>query len=180
VALRRVSILYQRGLYDSETFERHKKYGLQLMVTSDQGLLDYLGPVLRQISGFLNAGVLQKLVLVIASVETREALERWTFDIQQEAGGDMGMRPPQKDNKEIMKEIQAIIRQITASVTFLPLLDEPCSFDLLVYTNADSSTPTNWEESDPRYINNSETVKLRSFTTTVHKVGAMVSYRVED
>lgn len=27
---------------------------------------------------------------------------------------------------EISKEIQAIIRQITASVTFLPLLDEPC------------------------------------------------------
>lgn len=54
------------------------------------------------------------------------------------------------------------------------------SFDLLVYTNADSSVPTNWEESDPRYINNSETVKLRSFTTKVHKVGAMVSYRVED
>lgn len=26
-----------------------------------------------------------------------------------------------------MKEIQAIIRQITASVTFLPLLDEPCA-----------------------------------------------------
>jgi len=50
-----------------------------------------------------------------------------------------------------------------------------------VYTNADSSVPTNWEESDPRYINNSsETVKLRSFTTKVHKVGAMVSYRVED
>ena len=36
-------------------------------------------------------------------------------------------RPPQKDSKEIMKEIQAIIRQITASVTFLPLLDEPCA-----------------------------------------------------
>lgn len=54
------------------------------------------------------------------------------------------------------------------------------SFDLLVYTNADSSIPTNWEESDPRYINNSETVKLRSFTTKVHKVGAVVSYRVDD
>ena len=26
----------------------------------------------------------------------------------------------------IQKEIQAIIRQITASMTFLPLLDEPC------------------------------------------------------
>ena len=30
---------------------------------------------------------------------------------------------------------QAIIRQITASVTFLPLLDEPCTFDLLIYTD---------------------------------------------
>ena len=64
--------------------------------------------------------------------------------------------------------------------TYAPPLPEAGSFDLLVYTNADSSVPTNWEESDPRYINNSETVKLRSFTTKVHKVGAMVSYRVED
>ena len=36
-------------------------------------------------------------------------------------------RPAEKDEKEITKEIQAIIRQITASVTFLPLLDEPCT-----------------------------------------------------
>lgn len=31
-----------------------------------------------------------------------------------------------------MGEIQAIIRQITASVTFLPLLQDACTFDLLV------------------------------------------------
>ena len=35
-------------------------------------------------------------------------------------------RRSRKEEKEISKEIQAIIRQITASVTFLPLLDEPC------------------------------------------------------
>ncbi|CAN0508967.1 unnamed protein product, partial [Scytosiphon promiscuus] len=35
--------------------------------------------------------------------------------------------------------IQNVIRQITSSVTFLPLLDEPCSFDLLVYTGNDVS-----------------------------------------
>ena len=32
----------------------------------------------------------------------------------------------QKPEKEIMKEISAIIRQITSSVSFLPLLDQPC------------------------------------------------------
>ena len=32
----------------------------------------------------------------------------------------------EKPEKEIMAEIQAIVRQITASVTFLPLLNDPC------------------------------------------------------
>lgn len=32
----------------------------------------------------------------------------------------------QKSEKEITKEIAAIIRQITSSVSFLPLLDQPC------------------------------------------------------
>ena len=67
-----------------------------------------------------------------------------------------------------MMEIQAIIRQITASVTFLPLLSEPCTFDLLVYTNTDVSIPQAWEESDPKYITKkSQEVRLRSFTTKV-------------
>lgn len=44
----------------------------------------------------------------------------------------------------------AIIRQITASVTFLPLIDEPCSFDLLVYADEDVDVPRTWEDSDPR------------------------------
>lgn len=34
--------------------------------------------------------------------------------------------------------------QITASVTFLPLLSDRCSFDLLVYTNAESAVPMEW------------------------------------
>lgn len=35
-------------------------------------------------------------------------------------------RTKEKDLGEIQREIQAIIRQITASVTFLPLLEESC------------------------------------------------------
>lgn len=75
-----------------------------------------------------------------------------------------------KSHKEIQGEIQAIIRQITASVTYLPLLEEPCTFDLLVYTDDDAAVPKAWEESDPRYITDSEEVRLRTFTTTIHKV----------
>lgn len=41
------------------------------------------------------------------------------------------------------------------------------TFDLLVYTDAASDVPTEWEDSDPRYIQNAADVKLRSFTTKV-------------
>ncbi|CAK4074346.1 unnamed protein product [Aphanomyces euteiches] len=79
-----------------------------------------------------------------------------------------------------MSEIQAIMRQITASVSFLPLLNDPCTFDLLVYTDKDVLVPQTWEESDPRFVNNSVQVRLRSFSTKVHKVDAMVAYKDPD
>lgn len=48
-----------------------------------------------------------------------------------------------KSKKEVTRQIKEVIRQITASVTFLPMIDEPCSFDLLVYTDNDVSCRTN-------------------------------------
>ena len=51
-----------------------------------------------------------------------------------------------KPLKDITAEIQAIVRQITASVTFLPLLNEPCSFDLLVYADSQATVPVTWED----------------------------------
>ena len=87
-----------------------------------------------------------------------------------------------KPKKEIASEIQALIRQITASITFLPLLNEPCCFDLLVYTDKENTTnvPKLWEDSDPCYIVNSEQVKLRSFNTKIHRVDVAVSYKMDD
>jgi len=45
------SILYQRGIYPPETFQKVNKYGLSMLVTTDPGLKDYLGKVLNQLSG---------------------------------------------------------------------------------------------------------------------------------
>ena len=38
----------------------------------------------------------------------------------------------EKAVKEVTAEIQAIVRQITASVTFLPLLNDPCAPSSLI------------------------------------------------
>jgi mitotic spindle assembly checkpoint protein MAD2 len=57
------------------------------------------------------------------------------------------------------------------------LQEEACTFDLLVYTDTETAVPVTWEESDPRYIAQSAEVKLRSFTTSIHKVAPTVSYK---
>lgn len=220
------SILYQRGIYEPENFNKESKYGLTVLTTTHQGLLAYLRQVMSQMNHWLVEGNVQRLVVVVTGVDSGETLERWQFNISVDNDGEgndtnisgkeleednddivmggtsavvignenmpvprNGVKPQtttkkakasRKSMSEIHKEIQAIIRQITASVTFLPLLNEPCSFDLLVYTDNDATVPQKWEDSDPRYILNSQEVKLRSFTTSVHKVESMVTYKEAD
>jgi hypothetical protein len=80
---------------------------------------------------YLMVHALQKVVVVVTGVTTGENLERWAFDIEadKEVTEDGGGPVHEKPMKEITKEIQAIIRQITASVTFLPMLGTPAPPD---------------------------------------------------
>merc|ERR1712050_363783 len=66
------SILYQRGIYPPENFSREQKYGLSLLVTTDNALVDYLKQLLNQIKEWLMDTSIQKLVLVIKDCDTNE------------------------------------------------------------------------------------------------------------
>eukprot|EP00754_Rhynchopus_humris_P026246 Rhum_TRINITY_DN15003_c2_g6::Rhum_TRINITY_DN15003_c2_g6_i1::g.133091::m.133091/K02537/MAD2; mitotic spindle assembly checkpoint protein MAD2 len=168
------SLLYQRGVYPAECFTTVSKYKLQMLVTTDQGLKAYLGNVLQQLSEWLMRRMVQKLVLVISD-DSETVLERWQFDIESDAVG--GGAAAAKNEGAVQREIQAIVKQITATQTFLPLLPDSCSFDLLVYTHADADVPVSWELSDPKLVVDATNVKLRSFSTHVHKVDTSVTYR---
>lgn len=182
------SVLWQRGVYPEDSFERKHEYDTVLQVTKDTKLRDYLSNVLGQVETWAAKGNLQQLVLVIASIETGETLERWVFNIETERnnssnsnynnGSDEVVRI-EKPRKQLNAEIGAIMRQITSSVSFLPLLEDRCSFDLLVYTDKQAEVPITWENSDPRMIQNSQQVKLRGFNTNIHKVEASVAYKME-
>ncbi|KAJ1890386.1 Mitotic spindle checkpoint component mad2 [Coemansia sp. RSA 376] len=171
------SILFQRGLYPVEDFDRKKKYGIDVWVSNDATVEKYLAKIMESVEQWIAAGKINKLVLAIKSRETRETLERWQFDVQLvDEEGDDKVRPP-KSEKTLQMEIQAIFRQIAASVSFLPIVEEKCTFNILVYTCTDAEVPTTWTDSDPLHIKNPEQVRLRSFSTDVHRVEAMVAYR---
>lgn len=174
------TILYQRGVYPPEQFERNKKYGLTLLTTTDAQLKKYLNGVLSQLSTWLYQKTVQKVIVVIANASTGETVERWQFDIEcDKSASDTTLSD--KPIKEVQGEIQAIIRQITASVSFLPMIEESCTFEMLVYTDKDAETPLEWQESDAKLVKKGRQVMpLRQFSTNIHTVKPLVSYRTEE
>ncbi|KAI9885963.1 MAG: hypothetical protein M1823_002241 [Watsoniomyces obsoletus] len=210
------TILFQRGVYPAEDFTAVKKYGLNMLVSSDDQVKAYIKRIMSQLNKWMAGGKISKLVIVITSKETGEHVERWQFDVRlprralyqiinelcvdqtrqvqmfgkpskgkpkgaaedENATPEVTEQPPEKTEKEIQSEIQAIFRQITASVTFLPMLDGNCTFNVLVYADANSEVPLEWGDSDSKEIKDGEKVQLRSFSTSNHRVETLVSYKV--
>ncbi|XP_059162159.1 mitotic spindle assembly checkpoint protein MAD2A-like, partial [Physella acuta] len=170
------SILYQRGLYPPETFTHKQHWGLTMLVTCNKELQAFLDQILAQVKAWLTDMTVAKLVVVIKDISNNEVVERWQFDIQcDKTVTDNTIR--EVSHKEIQDGIRAVIRQITASVTFLPLLESTCSFDILVYTDKDLEVPAQWSETGPHLIYNSEEVRLKSFSTSIHTVNAGVAFK---
>ncbi|TFK57026.1 spindle assembly checkpoint protein [Heliocybe sulcata] len=177
------SVLFQRGVYPSDDFHMVKKYGQTVLVTQDLALENYLEKILNQVNKWLLTGSVTQLVLAVISKDTRTTLERWAFDIKlvnQEDSGAESTAP--KPEAEIQAEIRNILKQIVTTVTFLPVIDEPTVFNILAYTSQSAEVPADeWVDTDPLAIeaSKSQQVKLRSFSTDVHRIEAMVAYRYE-
>ena len=121
-----------------------------MLTTTDAGLLKYLNTIMSQMNVWLLEGDVQRFVLVVSGIDTEETLERWQFNVCVEEDAKMtenmrnilnnenkplnssyssknkasiGQPTKTKSIKEIHNEIQAIIKQITASVRrFLGLI----------------------------------------------------------
>ncbi|CAN6673198.1 mitotic spindle checkpoint component Mad2p [Trichomonascus vanleenenianus] len=171
------SILYQRGIYPAEDFTTVRKYDLNMLVTIDSEVKAYIKKIMAQLHRWLVKGKITKLVIAITSKETGETVERWEFGVEVLAQ-EQGPEAPEKPQEEIQKEIQSIIRQLTASVTFLPELEGRCTFNVLVYADGDADVPPEWADGDPRMVENGEEVKLRSFSTQSHRIDTMVAYKL--
>lgn len=126
--------------------------------------------------------------MVITNVHNKEVLECWDFKIDSEAvdqNADPNTIDPDnptssKELKKIQSEIAAVLRQVAATVSYLPLLECVCSFDLLIHTLKDVAVPDNWNETENVSIKNSQSVNLKSFSTGLQKVDTVVFYKMSN
>ena len=56
------TILHQRGIYPPESFKRVSKYGLAMMVTTDEALIQYILNIMNQLEGA------EKIIIYFQSV----------------------------------------------------------------------------------------------------------------
>ncbi|XP_059216059.1 mitotic spindle assembly checkpoint protein MAD2A isoform X2 [Stomoxys calcitrans] len=176
------SILFQRGIYPAETFESTQQYGLTILMSKDPKIEEFLQKVLEQTEEWLSKNMINKISMVITNAHTKEVLECWDFKMNAEIG-DGDTTDPQKltsskDLKRIQNEIRDVMRQISATVTYLPLLDCICTFDVMIHTLQTCNIPESWDETGPAFIQNAQSVQLRSFSTGLHKVDTVVNYKM--
>lgn len=184
------SILFQRNIYPPEDFITVRKYGLPLLVSNESDVVEYVGQIMSQVKKWIYGKKLCKLAVVIVSKDTGDRAERWDFDlsiINEENGEGEAERDSSevKSRDQVQKEIQRILRQITSSVSYLPILnDDNYSFNVLCYTDANSGVPNQWIDTngDTKALegDNVENVEFASFSTNIHKVGTFVTYKVQD
>lgn len=124
--------------------------------------------------------------MIITNVHNKEVLECWDFKVQSEPGETNGENvdpnnpTSSKELKKIQHEIRDVMRQISATVSFLPLLEGICSFDILIHTHENLTTPEHWNETENVVIKNSQSVCLKTFSTGLHKLETVVNYRMSD
>ncbi|KAK6204917.1 DNA-binding protein [Scheffersomyces amazonensis] len=184
------SILFQRGIYPLEDFTTVRKYNLSLLVSNDPDVKKYINDIMIQIKKWVYGKKIVKLVLVIISKSTLENIERWEFNIDvlddDNNNENNNEESNNKSKEDTQREIQAIIRQITSSVSYLPVLrDDDYSFNVLVYTdpnNPSSTIPIEWGDTngDGRHLQgeNIDKVDFTPFSTKIHKVGTSVTYKI--
>lgn len=156
-------------------------------MSKNNKICEFLEQVLRQTETWMSRNELDKISLIIANVHTKETLECWDFKVQQDpdaasTAGD-SIKPDveptsNKELKRIQQEIGSVMRQISATVSYLPLIDCVCSFDIHIHTLKDCEVPEKWDETQAVFIQNSQAVQLRSFSTGLHKVDTVVNYKM--
>ncbi|XP_004523799.1 mitotic spindle assembly checkpoint protein MAD2A [Ceratitis capitata] len=176
------SILFQRGIYPPETFENTQQYGITILMSKDKKIEEFLANVLQQTEEWLAKNMIEKISMVITNAHTKEVLECWDFKMQAELGDgettDSTKLTSSKELKRIQSEIRDVMRQISATVSYLPLLDCICTFDVMLYTLQNCEIPEKWDETGAVFIQNAQAVQLRSFSTGLHKVDTVVNYKM--
>lgn len=152
-------------------------------MSKDDKINTFIKSVLTQLEEWIARQEVEKISLIIKNVQANEVIECWEFRVQSEPlqpGKDAKNPTSTKELKKIQSEIRDVMRQIAATISYLPLIECNCAFDVLVHFLKDIEAPEQWMDTPGVKIENAQTVQLKSFSTGLQKVDTIVNYKMTD
>ena len=169
------SILFYRGVYESEDFRAVSKYDQELVLIRDGEVTQFLDRFFKQVEEWLGQKLIRRVILVIVSKDTGKTLERWVFNLEVHEG------PANLDR--IQHKIQATLKQLKATIPIFPDIKEPTVFNLLAVAKDEPQPPSKltkekWVDAHPHAIpaEDREQNALRGFNTSDTKLDINVVY----
>ncbi|CEL53888.1 Mitotic spindle checkpoint component mad2 OS=Schizosaccharomyces pombe (strain 972 / ATCC 24843) GN=mad2 PE=1 SV=1 [Rhizoctonia solani AG-1 IB] len=169
------SILFYRGVYESEDFRAVNKYEQDLVLVRDGEVTQFLDRFFKQVEEWLSQKLIHRVILVIVSKDTGKTLERWVFNLEPHDG------PAHLD--KIQHKIQATLKQLKATIPIFPDIKEPTIFNLLAVKkdepkSSESSTSEKWIDAHSHAIPAEirDQTAMRGFNTSDAKVDMNVVY----
>uniref|UniRef100_A0A182NA17 HORMA domain-containing protein n=1 Tax=Anopheles dirus TaxID=7168 RepID=A0A182NA17_9DIPT len=178
------SILFQRGIYPAGQFRPEEYNNVPVMVLQNRKVAPFITKTMEQVEKWIMEQKVEKVTMMIYSLEKKEAIERWDFNIEAEYD-DVSDATSDKLVSKIQAEIRAVMRQILSTISFLPCIEQVCTFDLIIQMkdNADVNEEQILYEfqrvnKDNIEVKDAHTMSLKIFSTGVNKVETQVYYKV--
>lgn len=152
-------------------------------MSKDDKICAFIKTVLTQLEEWIARQEVEKISLIIKNVTANEVIECWEFKIQSEIpknGQDAKNPTSTKELKKIQSEIRDVMRQIAATISYLPLIECNCAFDVLVHFLKDIEAPEQWMDTPGVKIQNAQTVQLKSFSTGLQNIDTIVNYKMTE
>uniref|UniRef100_A0A182QC18 HORMA domain-containing protein n=1 Tax=Anopheles farauti TaxID=69004 RepID=A0A182QC18_9DIPT len=178
------SILFQRGIYPAGQFRPEEYNNVPVMVLQNRNVAPFITKTMEQVEKWIKEQKVEKVTLMIYSLETKEAIERWDFNIEAEYD-DASNATSYKLISKIQAEIRAVMRQILSTISFLPCIEQVCTFDLIIQLNNNANVNEEQimsefqrENKENIEVKDAQTMSLKIFSTGVNNVGTQVYYKV--
>ena len=166
------TILFLRGVYPHNEFKRVRRWGIPLFDSVNSDVVAYLRNATSQLKKWITHRSLQQLALVIVDYND-QPVERWHFNITTNSA----------EVNDVVS-LQATMRQIGASISYLPILTGRHSFHIVIEDDHMIGIPDEmWSEVQTRRDINEEGRQTIQFDSLVAgggvKVAPEVVYRVD-
>eukprot|EP00897_Mesotaenium_endlicherianum_P003073 jgi/Mesen1/2794/ME000170S01903 len=128
-------ILYVRGVYPPELFERRRHYEIPVQWARHPDLREYIHSATHRLQDWIQQGAVNKVAIVILD-DKHCPVERFVFTIQTDQSAS-ALRLPVK---EIEYVLRAFLLKITVCDSALTPIPPDCTWEIVAYTKQLPST----------------------------------------